>query len=184
MVVTWYGEYRQLRRRVKEYAKLDCRVSVLNDGWPDTGLFNHICNQGPNVLAFSKDRDEGFCSHQLRNWAMDMADTEWVAMLDLDCGLPWCFPSCFNYHDFDAAPRWMFELTKPVEGYEPFPTDKRKLTKGRVHPNCHIVPRNMARYDEQFFGQHAGDQEFFEKLAPDYSLFPVALEMEPRSMAT
>ena len=90
------------------------------------------------------------------------------------------FVASFNQHDWSDAERWMFNLKTPVTGYEPFSTDKRRLTKRTVHPNCHCVPRDAARYDSAYFGRHIGDEDFFDELTSDYEVFPVALTMEPR----
>ena len=183
VICTWYGQYRQLRRRVREWSRLDCPVLLYNDGWPDTGLFAHIAGQAPNVTALSKLRDEGFCSHELRNWGMDACGTPWAAMFDLDCAMSPEFVAAFNRHDWYTAPRWMFRLSEPVTGYDPFPTDERGLTKCEVHPNCHAIPSSIHRYDARYFGQHTGDEQFFASLPPSYDVFPVPLTMEPRKLA-
>ena len=183
LIATWYGEWKQLRRRLKEYAALDCPVLVLNDGWQDREHFARIVQALPQATAVSRLRDEGFRSHELRNVGMDMARTEWVLLLDMDISLPAEFATAWRDFAPAAAPRWMLRLREPVSGYAPFASDKQQRTKRDVHPNCHVLRKDAARYDARWFGQHTGDEGFFDALPADYATLPAPVEMESRQCA-
>ena len=183
LIATWYGEWRQLRRRMAEYARLDCPIIVLNDGWPDREHFARIVQAVPQATATSKLRDEGFCSHELRNLGMDMAATPWVLMLDMDIRLPDEFVAAFADFEPDGEGRWMLRLATPVDGYAPFANDAQGRTKRDVHPNLHVVRRDAARYDPRWFGAHTGDEGFFDALPREYAVLPAAVIMEGRRFA-
>jgi len=178
LVCTWYGEFPQLRRRIAEWEALNWPVIVLNDGHPERRKFARTLPRW--ITGISKHRDQGFCSHQLRNWALDFVDEDWVLLTDLD--ISWPEQTIASLNDFvpDATPRWMFKLTVPVTGYAPIEGDIHGRTKQDVHPNIHLLPRDAGRYDSSLFGKHTGDGEFFQRLHPDYGVWPEPVTMEPR----
>ena len=176
IISTWYGEYGRLRKRLEEFSSFGWPVMVLNDGWPDYNQFARIV--GKKAVAVSKTKDEGFCSHQLRNWAMDWCDTPYCLLTDMDIHWPEETVKAMRETDFSSAPRWMFRLDRPAKGYKPIEGDIHGRTKQDVHPNIHLLPCKMGRYDKSLYGQHTGDGEFFRVLSRDYEVFSLPIRME------
>lgn len=159
---TYYNEPNLLKNQLEFWLRYPPEVEIIlvDDGsqkYPAYDLLKDL--DIPNFQLWRVDKDLGFNSHGCRNLITNLASTDFVLYLDIDCLMSPDNVGYLKRVKWKEDKLYRFAMMNGVNKvYYPYPG----------HQNVFLVSKKnyweAGGYDESFTGYHKGDREFHRRL--------------------
>lgn len=159
---TYYNEPDLLKKQIENWNNFPHQVEIIliDDGsciFPAEDYLKDF--DYPNFQLWKVDKDLGFNSHGCRNLIANLASTDTVLFMDIDCFISPENVAFLKKVNFKSDSVYKFNLFNSSHiSWHSFPG----------HHNVFIVNKHKfweaGGYDESFTGWHKGDREFLERL--------------------
>jgi len=159
---TYYNEPHLLEKQIEYWNNFPHQIQIIliDDGsklYPAEEVLKDFTY--PNFQLWKVDEDLGFNSHGCRNLIANLAESDNILFMDMDCFISPENVAFLKKVNFDSKKIYKFNLFNPSsKQWSDFPG----------HHNVFIVNRDVfwqaGGYDESFTGYHKGDREFLRRL--------------------
>jgi hypothetical protein len=159
---TYYDEPELLKEQMKLWDRYPHQIEIIliDDGSQKYPAFEILKDYNrPDFQLWKVDEDLGFNSHGCRNLIANLASSDNILFMDIDCHISPENVAFLKTCDLKKSSIYKFALYSSSSFlYTPWPG----------HPNLFIVNKDTfweaGGYDESFTGQHYGDREFMDRL--------------------
>ena len=159
---TYYDEPELLKEQMKLWDRYPHQIEIIliDDGSQKYPAFEILKDYNrPDFQLWKVDEDLGFNSHGCRNLIANLASSDNILFMDIDCQISPENVAFLKTCKFNKTSIYKFALYSSSSfSYTPFPGS----------PNMFIVNKETfweaGGYDESFTGLHYGDREFMTRL--------------------
>lgn len=159
---TYYNEPELLKKQIEYWNNFphEIQIILVDDGsceFPAEEVLKDFTY--PNFQLWKVDEDLGFNSHGCRNLIADLAESDNILFMDIDCFMSPENVAYLKKVHFNPQKVYKFNLFNPTT---------KKWAEFPGHHNVFLINRDTfwqaGGYDESFTGYHKGDREFLQRL--------------------